>query len=85
MRRRKSGRTADREWLADELRRREAIEPLIGIGCRPVLVRGTKKRFLGWIGHGLKRRLIRIPESGEANRWHLPANFEVPRTASELP
>jgi hypothetical protein len=61
------------------------MEHLIGIGCRPVLVRGTKKRFLGWIGHGLKRGLIRIPESREANDWHLAANFEVLRTASELP
>jgi hypothetical protein len=71
------------EWFADELRRRQAIEPLIGIGCRPVLVRGTKKRFLGWIGHGLKRGLIRIPQSREMNSWHLPANFELPRAATE--
>jgi hypothetical protein len=71
------------EWFADELRRRQAIEPLIGIGCRPVMVRGTKKRFLGWIGHGLKRGLIRISDSRETNNWHLPANFEVPRPTSE--
>ena len=50
-----------REWFAVELRRREAIEPLIGIGCRPVLVRGTKRRFLGRIGYGLKRGVIGIP------------------------
>ena len=49
------------EWFADELRRRQAIEPLIGIGCCPVLVKGTKKRFLGWLGHGLKRGVIHIP------------------------
>ena len=71
------------EWFVDELRRRQAMEPLIGIGCHPVRVRGTKKRFLGWIGHGLKRGLICIPESRETNSWHLPVNFEVPRTASE--
>lgn len=46
------------EWFTDELRRKQAIEPLTGIGRRPVLVKGTKKRFLGWIGHGLKRVLI---------------------------
>ena len=71
------------EWFADELRRRQAIEPLIGIGCRPVMVRGTKKRFLGWIGHGLKRGLIRIPDSCQTNSWNPPANFEVPRASSE--
>jgi hypothetical protein len=69
------------EWFADELRRRQAIEPLIGIGCCPVLVRGTKKRFLGWLGHGLKHGLIRIPASCQTNSWNLPANFEVPRAS----
>jgi len=69
------------QWFADELRGREAIEPLIGIGCRPVLVRGTKKRFLVWIGHGLKHGLIRIPASCQTNSWNLPANFEVPRAS----
>ena len=60
------------KWFADELRQRQAIEPLIGIGCHPVLVRGTKKRFLGWIGHGLKRGFIRIPENGDSCQWELP-------------
>jgi hypothetical protein len=73
------------EWFADELRRRQAIDPLIGIGCCPVLVRGTKKRFLGWLGHGLKRGLIHIPESRETARWPLPANFEVTRATSDCP
>ncbi len=71
------------QWFDDELRRRQAIEPLIGIGCRPVLVRGTKKRFLAWIGHGLKRGLIRIPENRETNGWSLPPNIDVPRPTSE--
>jgi hypothetical protein len=71
------------EWFAGELRRRQAIEPLIGIGCRPVLVRGTKKRFLGWMGHGLKRGLIHIPENRESKSWDLPTNFEVQQQSSQ--
>src|SRR5438132_8842633 len=35
------------EWFSRELEHRKAIQPLIGIGCAPVLVKGTKKRFLG--------------------------------------
>ncbi|HLH29783.1 MAG TPA: hypothetical protein VKY31_01180 [Terriglobia bacterium] len=73
------------DWFAAELRRRQATEPLLGIGCRPVLVKGTKKRFLGWIGHALKRGLIRMPESRETNSWHLPTNFAIPRPTSEGP
>ena len=47
------------------LERKNAIDPLIGIGCTPVVVKGTKKRFLGWMGHALKRGAIKIPEHGQ--------------------
>ena len=50
-------------WFAEELERRQAIKPIIGFGCEPVLVTATKKRLLGWICAGLKRRRIAIPES----------------------
>jgi hypothetical protein len=48
-----------------------------------VLVRGTKKRFLGWMGHGLKRGLIHIPENRESKSWDLPTNFEVQQQSSQ--
>jgi hypothetical protein len=51
------------DWFADELRRREAIQPVVGFGCEPVLVTANKKRLLSWIGTGLKRRRITIPET----------------------
>ena len=59
------------EWFSGELGQRKAIEPLIGIGCRPMLVKGTKKRFLGWIGHALKRGLLRIPQDGDSGHWQV--------------
>jgi len=65
------------EWFADELVQRKAVGPLIGIGCCPVLVKGTKKRFLGWIGHGLRRRIICVPESREARPWQITNTFEI--------
>ena len=64
------------EWFTYELGSRNAIEPIIGIGCHPVLAKGTKKRFLGWIGHALKRGLIRFPEHREARPWQVRNNFE---------
>lgn len=63
------------EWLVEELEHRRAIAPLIGIGCAPVVVKGTKKRFLAWIGHALKRGAIRIPEDGQTRRWQTPVSF----------
>lgn len=62
-------------WFWSELEARRAVRPLIGIGCAPVLINGTKKRFLGWIGHGLKRRRIEIPQTLERAAWNVPTWF----------
>jgi hypothetical protein len=71
------------EWFHKELVRRRAIQPLIGLGCEPVLVSGTKKRFLAWIGQGLKRRQIKIPDGLEAPFWNIPARFDPPAEATD--
>ena len=63
------------EWFGGELDRHKAVEALIGLGCRPVLVKGTKKRFLGWIGHALKRGVIKIPHHSQASSWQVPTSF----------
>jgi hypothetical protein len=63
------------EWFGQMLERKNAIESLIGIGCMPVVVKGTKKRFLGWMGHALKRGAIRIPEHGQSVLWQVPVWF----------
>jgi hypothetical protein len=52
------------DWFWHQLEAHEAVRRLIGIGCRPLLVLGTQKRFLAWIGHGLKRGQIHIPDGG---------------------
>ena len=62
-------------WFYGELERHKTIEPLIGVGCSPVLVKGTKKRFLGWIGHALKRGAIQISENDRAASWRVPGTF----------
>ena len=57
------------EWFVGELQRRKAIAPLIGLGCSPVVVRGTGKAFLHWIGKGVKRDVIRVPEKKGPINW----------------
>ena len=72
------------EWFGHELARHNAIEPLIGVGCRPVLVKGTKKRFLGWIGHALKRGVIRVPPEERCPVWQVATGWKtVLETAAE--
>jgi hypothetical protein len=65
------------EWFGQMLERTSAIEPLIGIGCSPIIAKGTKKRFLGWIGHALKRGDIKIPDHGQSAPWQVPVGFSV--------
>jgi hypothetical protein len=65
------------EWFGRELERHKAIDRLMGLGCTPVLVEGTKKRFLGWIGHALKRGVITIPHLGVASSWRVPISFQT--------
>jgi hypothetical protein len=62
-------------WFKEELRRHEALQPLVGLGCSPVLVTGTKKLFLKWIGRALRQNRIRFPESNGAVRWSVAHEF----------
>ena len=73
------------EWFSGELDRREAVESLMGIGCRPVVVKGTKKRFLGWIGHALKHGVINIPHYTQATPWKVPTGFQQVRDLTATP
>jgi hypothetical protein len=66
------------EWAAsfkEELRRRGALKPLVGWGCSPVLVTGTKKMFLKWIGTALKQKGIRFPEANGPVHWSVSHHF----------
>jgi hypothetical protein len=62
-------------WFNEELRRHGAIKPLLGVGCSPVLVSGTKKLFLKWIGRALRQNRTRFPEGNGPVRWNLPYSF----------
>jgi hypothetical protein len=63
------------DWFNDELTRRGAIKPLIGLGCSPVLVTGTKKLFLKWIRTALRQKRIVIAENNGPIRWNSFSNF----------
>jgi len=62
-------------WFLRELRQRKAIEPLLGLGCSPVLVRGGKPTFLKWISRALREGSIRIPNENGSISWQLPGAF----------
>ena len=62
-------------WFNEEINRRGAIKPLIGLGCSPVLVSGTKKLFLKWIRSALRQKRIEVPERNGPVRWSLAHSF----------
>ncbi|TAM83455.1 MAG: hypothetical protein EPN47_04930 [Acidobacteria bacterium] len=57
------------DWFMEELQERKAIAPLTGLGCSPVVVKGTGKAFLDWIGKSVKRRVIQLPDTKQPIRW----------------
>jgi len=62
-------------WFNDELIRRLALIPLVGVGCSPVLVSGTKKLFLKWIRLALRQKRIEVPDCNGPVRWSLAHSF----------
>lgn len=62
-------------WFVRELNQRKSIIPMLGLGCSPVLIKGSKQTFLKWIGRALRERLIRIPEENGSICWKLPSGI----------
>jgi hypothetical protein len=62
-------------WFNEEINRRGALKPLIGLGCSPVLVSGTKKLFLKWIRSALWQKRIEVPDRIGPVRWSLAHSF----------
>jgi hypothetical protein len=62
-------------WFGRELRRHRAITPLVGLGCSPVLVKGTKDKFLSWLSRGLEQSLIQFPHANGPVRWPVMTEF----------
>lgn len=77
-------------WFMRQLELRKAIDPLLGLGCSPVFVKGNKETFLSWIGKALKAGSIRIPAENGPVSWTLARNFLEqpalsPREAHKMP
>ena len=71
-------------WFSEKLNRRGAIKPLIGLGCSPVLVSGTKKLFLKWIRRALRQKRIEVPSCNGPVHWSLDHSlFRVSETDLE--
>lgn len=57
------------DWFCTRLEKHKSIIPMLGIGCRPVIVKGDKNRFLRWLGFGVQRGLLAFPEGPGRIEW----------------
>lgn len=64
-------------WFVSELNRKQKVHPLVGLGCRPTVVYGTKQTFMKWISSALKQKRISIPTGSASICWKIPNNFVV--------
>jgi hypothetical protein len=56
-------------WFHDELKTHHAIMDALGIGCDPVIVKGTKEEFLDWLSWAVESGAIRFPREPGPIRW----------------
>ena len=64
------------EWFWNELQQRKLMKPLLGIGCCPVVIYGTKAKFLSLISWGVKRGAIVFPSQTGSTCWTLPPELK---------
>jgi hypothetical protein len=57
------------EWFTEQLENHQAIVPLLGLRCNPVLVKGSKQQFLSWLSLGVKSGLLGFPEQAGPTHW----------------
>jgi hypothetical protein len=57
------------DWFQGELNTHHAIAPALGIGCNPVIIKGEKEEFLGWLGWGVESGAIDLPIQPGSIHW----------------
>ena len=57
------------EWFHGQLNRNNFLIPLLGIGCQPVLVKGNREQFLGWLSEGVRRGDLPFPQCSGPIQW----------------
>jgi hypothetical protein len=57
------------DWFHRQLNRYNSIVPLLGIGCQPVLVKGNREQFLGWLSDGVRAGHLPFPQCFGPVQW----------------
>ena len=57
------------DWFQAELNTHRAIGPALGVGCDPVVIKGSKEQFLDWLSWGVESGAIPFPAETASIRW----------------
>jgi hypothetical protein len=57
------------EWFHEQLVWRNAVTPLLGIGCSPVLITASRDEILSWLGDGVSSGALSLPLENRAIAW----------------
>jgi hypothetical protein len=57
------------QWFHRQLNNHDSLVPLLGIGCRPLLVKGNREEFLGWLSKGVRDGDLAFPQEAGPIRW----------------
>jgi hypothetical protein len=63
------GSEAWADWILRDLKRLKAVQPLAGIGCSPVLLKGAKGLFMNCVSRGLREGKLRLPVDNGPVQW----------------
>lgn len=57
------------DWFAGELTTHRASTRILGIGCDPVALKGTKEEYLDWLSWGIESGAVTFPVETGSVRW----------------
>lgn len=57
------------DWFAEEVNTHHVLTRALGIGCDPVMVKGTKDQLLDWLSWGVESGAISFPTQTGSIRW----------------
>jgi hypothetical protein len=57
------------EWFCLQIQKRRLITPVLGIGCDPIVIKGSKQQFLVWLNRGVARGELRFPSESGQVEW----------------
>jgi hypothetical protein len=71
------------DWFHRQLNRCDSLVPLLGIGCKPVLIKGNREQFLSWLSEGVREGDLPFPQQAGRIQWPTVSLDQLFQLASE--